>query len=723
MNDDNYLELDFRGIQDTLAGDRREFLKIMGGGIFIFLALGDAELLAQAEGRRGPGQRMPNDFNAFLRIGEDGKVSCFTGKIEMGQGIITSLAQMLADELDVPLEHVDMVMGDTDLCPWDMGTFGSMSTRFFGPPLRAAAAAARMELLQLAAAHFGTPVAQLIVQQGEIFPKGQKDNRVAYADLTRGKKIERHLPPNVALKAAGGFTVVGKPVVRRDAPDKVTGRAKYAADIRLPGMLCAKILRPLVHGATLKSVDTSAAAAMEGVRIVHEGNLVAVLHEHPDVAEKALKRVRAEFDVPQAHVDTATIFDHLLKVATEGKTLAKGGDLSSGEKLASHLLEATYCNSYVAHAAIEPHAAVAKIEGDKATVWVSTQNPFTARDEVARALGFPAKNVRVITPFLGGGFGGKTFNQQAMEAANLAKIVARPVQVAWSRAEEFFFDTFRPAAIVKIRSGVDPAGRIVLWDYHAYYGGDREAKQFYDVPNHSTVSHGGGWRSAPGTHPFATGAWRGPGTNTNTHARESQIDLMAAKAGIDPVAFRLKNLKDERMLRVLRTAAEKFEWTPHAAPSGRGFGAACAIDSGSYVTLMAEVKVDKELGHVKVKRVLCVQDMGLAINPEGAKIQMEGCVTMGLGYTLGEEIRFQGGDILDRNFDTYKLPQFSWLPKIDTVLIDAKSALPQGGGEPPIVAMGAVIANAIFDAIGVRLFLLPMTPERVKAAIEKGASA
>jgi nicotinate dehydrogenase subunit B len=723
MNEENFLELDFRGIGDALSGDRRDFLKTLGGGIFVFLALGDAEALAQAEGRRGMAPRTPNDFNAFLRIGEDGRVSCFTGKIEMGQGIITSLAQMLADELDVPLDRVDMVMGDTELCPWDMGTFGSMSTRFFGPPLRGAAAVARRELLQLAAEHFKLPADELAIEQGEIFPKEHRDNRVGYAALTRGKRIERHLSQAAALKAAGDFHVVGKPVVRRDGRDKVTGKAKYAADIRLPGMLCAKLLRPPVHGAKLKSVDTSAAAAVEGVRIVQEGDLVAVLHERPDVAENALKQVRAEFDLPQAHVDSATIFDHLLKVAPQGRTVVKGGDLDEGKKLAAHLVEATYLNSYVAHAALEPHAAVVQIEEDRATVWASTQNPFTARDEVARAIGFPKEQVRLITPFVGGGFGGKTFNKQAVEAARLAKAVGRPVQVAWNRAEEFFFDTFRPAAIVKIRSGVDQSGRIVLWDYHAYFGGEREAKQFYDVPNHSTVCHGGGFRSEPGTHPFATGAWRGPGTNTNTHARESHIDLMAAKAGIDPVEFRLKNLKDRRMLRVLKTAAEKFGWTPHAASSGKGLGVACAIDSGSYVTLMAEVGVDKETGRVKVKRMLCVQDMGLVINPEGAKIQMEGCLTMGLGYTLAEEIRFRGGDVLDRNFDTYHLPQFSWLPKIETVLIDVKDAPPQGGGEPPIVATGAVIANAVFDAVGVRLFLLPMTPERVKAAIAKGASA
>ncbi len=521
MSNENYLDMDFRGISEPLASDRRDFLKVLGGGIFIFLTL-DAELLAQEKGRRGPGQGLPSDFNAFLKIGEDGGVACFTGKIEMGQGIITSLAQMLADELSVPLDRVNMVMGDTDLCPWDMGTFGSMTTRFFGPPLRAAAAEAKGVLLEIAAEHLQAAVGDLAADNGVIYLKGQKDKRVSYADLVRGKKIERHLKQKAPLASAAEFQVVGKPVTRRDAVDKVTGRAKYAADVRLPGMLCAKILRPPVHGAKLKSADTSAAESIDGVRVVKEGNLVAVLHEHPDVAETALKKVNAEFDRPEATLDEATIFDHLLKVAPAGRSLGKAGDLKTGEQLATQVIEATYLNSYVAHAAMEPHAAVAQIEDGKATVWASTQNPFTCKEEVARALGFAPANVRVITPFLGGGFGGKTFNQQATEAATLCKAVGRPVQVVWSRSEEFFFDTFRPAAIVKIRSGVDDAGRIVLWDYHVYFAGEREAKHFYDIPHSDTVAHGGGFRSEPGTHPFATGAGAAPArTRTATPANRT----------------------------------------------------------------------------------------------------------------------------------------------------------------------------------------------------------
>ncbi|MHC4946369.1 MAG: xanthine dehydrogenase family protein molybdopterin-binding subunit, partial [Planctomycetota bacterium] len=344
--------------------------------------------------------------------------------------------------------------------------------------------------------------------------------------------------------------------------------------------------------------------------------------------------------------------------------------------------------------------------------------PFRAKEEVAGALGIPSGNVRVIPPFVGGGFGGKTRNQQVVEAALLAKACGRPVQVAWTRAEEFFYDTFRPAAVVKIKSGVDSAGRIVLWDYHVYFAGERGSEHFYDIPHHSTMSYGG-WRGAPGTHPFGTGAWRAPANNTNTFARECHIDMMAAETGADPLEFRLRNMKDERMLRVLKAAAEKFGWTPGKPPSGRGFGIACGIDAGTYVTLMAEVEVDRNNGRVQAKRIVCAQDMGLAINPQGATIQVEGCITMGLGYALTEEIHFEGGKIFDRNFNSYQIPRFSWLPEIETVLIDAKDSPPQGGGEPAIIGMGAVIANAVFDATGARLFQLPMTPDRIKKALEK----
>jgi nicotinate dehydrogenase subunit B len=717
MKAQDYLALDFTDIPTVTAMGRRDFFKRLGCGIFIFISLD--LVLAQQEGTR-PGQRrggaLPSDFNAFLKIGEDGRVTCFTGKIEMGQGPITSLPQMLAEELEVPVEVVDIVMGDTAQCPWDMGTFGSMTTRNFGPNLRAAAAEAKAVLLELGAEALQVPQAQLMAENGVIFDAQNKEHKVTYAQLTKGQKIARHLKDKPELKKPSAFKVMGKPRLHRDGHEKVTGKAQFTGDIRLPGMLYAKILRPPAHGAKLKSVDTEPCKQLAGVQIVHDGDFVAVLHEQPEVAEEALAKIKAEFDVPEPKVDDKSIFEHLVKVAPEPRVGASGGDLEAGKKLAAKKFETTYLNSYVAHAAMETHTALAQVEGDKATVWASTQTPFSLQGEVASVLGLSPKNVRVIAPFVGGGFGGKSANAQAIEAARLAKAVGKPVQVCRTREEEFFYDTFRPAAVVKINSGLDASDKIVFWDYDVFFAGERGAAQFYSIPHHRTASRGGGWGGTPGSHPFATGAWRAPGNNTNTFARESHIDLMAAAAGMDPVEFRLKNLSDAKMIRVLKAAAEKFGWTPAKAPSKRGLGVACGADAGTSVAAIAEVAVDAKTGKVQVKRVVVAQDMGIVVNPQGATIQVEGCVTMGLGYALTEEVHFKGGKVLDTNFDTYELPRFSWVPKIETVLLDSTEA-PQGGGEPAIILMGALIANAIHDATGARLLQLPMTPERIKAAI------
>jgi nicotinate dehydrogenase subunit B len=709
------LDIDFYESPHSIPVTRRDFLKLMGGGISILFFVGPESHL-EAQRRR---RELPEDFNAFLRIGEDGRVQCFTGKIEMGQGVITSLAMMLADELEVPFDSVDMVMGDTELCPWDMGTFGSMTTRFFGPPLRAAAAEAREVLIELASEFLNAPSSQLEAKDGVVFIKSRRDKKVTYAQLTKGKRIARQLKRTAVLEQPSDFTIVGKGELRRDAVEKVTGKAKYSGDIRESGMLYAKILRPPAHGAKLISVDTSGAKTVPGTQVIENGDLIAVLNEDPELAAEALDKVNARFDKPESTVDDKTIFDHLLKVAPEGEVVSEGGDLAEGERISEYVMEETYLDGYKAHAPIEPHTAIAKVDGDKAVIWASTQTPFPLQEEAASALGFPSKNVRVIPPFVGGGFGGKTHNSQAIEAVKLAKLCGRPVQVAWTRKEEFFLDTFRPAAVVKIKAGIDRTGRILLWDYGVYFAGERGSQHFFDIPNHRTMSYGSGWRGTPGSHPFPTGAWRAPGNNTNTFARESHIDILAAKAGMDPVEFRLKNLKDKKMRRVLQTAAEKFGWTPAKSPSGRGYGVASGIDAGTYVAHIAEVEVDKKKGNVQVKRVVCAQDMGLSINPEGAKIQMEGCITMGLGYALKEDIRFKGGEIFDTNFDTYEIPRFSWLPEIETYLVGDKDDAPQGGGEPPIICMGGVVANAIYDATGARMFQLPMIPDRIKEALTK----
>jgi isoquinoline 1-oxidoreductase len=696
---------------DRIPLSRRQFLKALGGGIIVSFSCEDSS----AQERRSTVSQA-NGVNAYLRIGADGRVTGFTGKAELGQGIVTALAQILAEELDVPFQSVDMVMGDTDLCPYDMGTFGSRSIRYFGPPFREAAAEAKAILIGLAADHLHLEEKQLVVKDGAVTDRADAAKRVTYTELARGRSIEKHLNRKPALKSASAFTTVGKTVLRKDGLEKVTGKAQYAADIRVPGMLYAKILRPPVHGAKLKSLDASAVEKEKQVQVVRDRDLIAVLHPYPDVAENALSRIKAEFDLPEARVDGKTIFDHLLKVAPAGETVTQGGNVDEGEKAAQESFEATYLNHYVAHATIETHTALAKIEKDRATVWASTQSPFRAKEEVAQVLGIPSEKVRIITPFVGAGFGGKNYNQQAVEAARLAKLTGKPVQVSWSREEEFFYDTFRPASIVEIRSGLTEANQIIFWKYDVYFAGPRGAGQFYSIPNHRELSHGH-YTGTPGAHPFHVGPWRAPGSNTNTFAKESHIDLMASKRAIDPLAFRLKNLADPRMIRVLNAAAERFGWIASPAPSGRGFGLACAVDVDVYVATMAEVDVDRESGKVRVKRIVCSQDMGLVVNPEGAKLQMEGGLMMGLGYTLTEEVRFKGGQILERNFDTYEIPRFSWLPKIEAVLIDNPELPALGCGEPPIVCVGGAVANAVFDATGARLFELPMSPERIRNAL------
>jgi nicotinate dehydrogenase subunit B len=694
---------------------RRTFLKIMGG-VTIYFTVGDPRALAQHSGGMFA---YPEDLNAYLRIAENGRVSCFTGKIEMGQGVITSLAQMAAEELDVPLNRIDMVMGDTSLCPPDIGTFGSLTTTMFGPYLRKAAAEARAVLVQLAAERLDLPPDRLVVKSGKVVDAQNPDTGVTYAELTNGKKIVRKLVGNAPPKDISKHTICGKPTNRTDAVQKVTGEAKYTGDIRLPGMLYASILRPPAHGAVLKNVDTSGAEAVDGAKVVRDGDLIAVLHKNPDAAAGALEKIKAEYDIPEVTLDNSNIFEHLTSSSDPEQVVSENGDLEEGETLATKTSESVYLNNYVAHAPMETHTALAQVEADKATVWISTQTPFRARDDIAEILGIAPENVRVITPFVGGGFGGKGWNQQAFEAVRLAKAAGQPVQVAWSRKEEFFNDTFRPAAVVKVRSGFNKDNKIVLWDYKVFHAGERSSEPVYDIPNNRVVSVGG-WMGQSTVHPFRVGAWRGPGSNTNVFAVESQIDAMASAAGVNPLDFRLRNLTDERMKTVLRAAADKFGGAFAAAPSGRGQGIACTDYHGTYVATIAQVKVDQKTGRITVERVVCAQDMGEVINPEGAMLQIEGCVTMGLGYVLTEEIRFKGGQILDENFDTYELPRFSWLPKIEVVLIDNPELAPQGCGEPAISPMGAVIANAVFDTTGARLLELPMTPERVLRALQKG---
>jgi nicotinate dehydrogenase subunit B len=378
------------------AVERRDFFKLLGGGIIIFFSA-TASLAQQKPPAGGPAPKQgfggfggggATDLNAYLKIGEDGKITCFSGKIEQGQANTTALAQMAAEELGVSFDSITMIMGDTDLCPWDMGTFGSMSVRVYGAALRSAAAEAKAILLEMASEQLKTPKAQLTCENGTIFVTADKKNLVTFAQLTKGQKITRKLEQKPSVRRASEFTVIGKSPVRVDGRAKVTGHAQFSGDIRFPDLLYAKVLRPPAHGATLKSADTSEAEKVPGVLVIKEEGLIAVLHTDPEIAEKARATIKAEYDIPSLNVDETSIFDYLVKKAPKPQQSERKGDLVAGEKAAVTLFEHTYLNGYGAHASMETHTACAKLDGDKMTVWLSTQTPFPAQQEIARAIKF-----------------------------------------------------------------------------------------------------------------------------------------------------------------------------------------------------------------------------------------------------------------------------------------------------------------------------------------------
>jgi nicotinate dehydrogenase subunit B len=695
---------------------RRDFFKILGGGIIVFFLPrcttgGGTE---EVPGKRG----LPEDYNAFLRIAEDGTVSCYTGKIEMGQGVITSLKQQMADELNVPIESVIMVMGDTDLCPWDGGTWGSMTTRHFSRFMRAAAAEARGVLVDLASKKLDVPASQLEVVDGVIKDTADPQKSVTYGELANGQRIEKYLDPKPPVEDYTKFTYVGNSYHRVDSIEKVTGKAKYTGDLTIPGMVFARILRPPSHGAKLTNADTSEAEKMDGVQVVRDGDLVAVLHENRDIADRAVAKIKADYTFDELPVNNKSVFDYMLKADSYSNVEESQGDLEAGKILCDKIFESEIHDPYIAHATIEPHTALAHFDNGKLTVWASTQTPYPLQDDLCALFSLPLEKVRVRVPFVGGGFGGKSANEQAIEAARIAKLCGKPVMVEFTREEEFFYDNFHPAGVIKVKSGIDKEGLIKYWEYDAYYSGTRGSEVMYDVPNVKITDHGDK-ENTKSVHPFATGPWRAPNNNTNTLARETQIDIMAAAAGIDPLEFRLRNLKDGKAKETLKKAAEMFGYKPGKGRNGRGVGIAIGTDVGAIVAKIVEIEVDPKTGQVKVLRVACAQDMGLCVNPLGATMQMEGCITMGLGYTLTEEIEYDGGKILSTNFDNYEIPHFTWVPKIETFVFEHMDEKPQGGGEPAIITVGAAVCNAIFDATGARLYQMPFTPERVLEAMKK----
>jgi nicotinate dehydrogenase subunit B len=696
---------------------RRDALKALGGGIIVFVF---APSTAEAE-------ILPNEY---LRIDTAGLITLYTHKTELGQGIATALAQIAAEELDVPLGSMRFVAGDTALCKFNtsLETVGSLTVSEFGPALRGAAARARVLLIRIASEQLGLPEARLFTRDGFVIDRENESVRISYATLAGSGTGNRTIPA-APPKLPANWTICGQPAIRLDAIEKVTGKARYAGDITLPGMLYARIVRPPVHGAMFTvPPDTTAAEQIPGVQVVRVGTtLVAVLHAQPDIAERAWALVVPQVNPPANGPSDQTIHDYILAHPPSQSSLFptwSGGNLTLGQSQAVLTREQTYYTPFLAHAPMEPHAAVASYASGKVKVWASTQAPFETQSAVAAVLVISTANVQVITPFVGGAFGGKAYNnKQAVEAAQLSKATGVPVNVTWTRKEEFFYDSFQPPCLVKIRAGLNASQQICFWDSQAYYTGNYHmaTNGKYSIPNHRTLFYGD-WVNTDNAFrsplPFPEGPWRSPGNSMLTFARESHVDALAAAAGLDPVEFRLRHFTDARARNVLTRAAETFGWLPSKTPSGRGCGVACGEYNGVYVTVMAELAVDIATGAITVHRMLSALDCGRVINPDGVRQQMEGGLIMGLGYSLSEELHFQAPAITDLNFDTYQIPRFSWMPSLETVIVPNTTDAPMGCGEPPVAPVGGALANAFFDATGLRANRLPMTRERVLTMLQ-----
>ncbi len=535
-----------------LQFDRRDFLKLFGGGLFVGLA--SASAWTQEEGGSLVMQEPPKDVGAWLHIAADGGVKVFTGKAEVGQNIRTSLAQLVADELRVPFASIEMVMGDTALTPWDMGTFGSRTTPMMGRQLRTMAAAARQMLLETAAEQWHVDPASLVAADAAVTDP-RTSRSIVYGALTRGANLVKIVSGEEALMPASAWKIAGTSVPKAQGRDFVTGKHIYPSDVVRPGMLFGAVLRPEGFNATLQSLETGAAEKLPEVKVVRDGDFTGVVAPDPLSARHALSAIQAKWDVP-AQPSNRNLFEVLKSRGGSGedrKPQYVSGSVAQALNEAEIKLEEQYTLQYIAHAPLEPRAAVAEWDGDKLTVWTGTQRPFAVRDALAEAFNIPAANVRVIQPDMGGGYGGKHTGEAAVEAARLAKAAGKPVKLEWTRREEFTWAYFRPAGLIEIRAGARRDGTLLAWEYHNYNSGNAGIGTPYNVPNQIIQYH-------PANSPLRQGSYRSLAAAANQFARESAMDSLAHAAQIDPLEFRLKNLTDARLRAVFQAAAEKFGW-------------------------------------------------------------------------------------------------------------------------------------------------------------------
>ena len=692
---------------------RRDFVKILGAGMVIAVS---SSRVANAQRRGGRNERSSETIAERFHIAKDGMITVLTSKVEVGQGSRTQLTQAAAEELHIPVDRIQVLMADTHLCPDDGGTAGSRTTPSTVPRVRNAAAAAHQLLRKLAADKLAVGVNAVSFENGKFTTL--EGRTLTLAELASDEdfisQLEKPQEEDLTLTAVTNWQVLGTSVAKPTSREIVTGVHEYPSDIRRDGMLYGKILRPTGDNGTLIKIDLEAASQMPGVTVVRDGDFVGCVAATSWQAKQAVEALQqtADWDIPkQVHSDE--LFEHLRSSANrEGNGWPRPrsdewGDREQAKSRAAKSIRNEYRIPYIAHAPMEPRAAVAEWENAQLTVWTGSQQPSRVQSQLAEAFGISRENVRVIIPDTGGGFGGKHSGEAAIEAARLAKAAGKPVSLRWTREEEFDWAYFRPAGLIEIEAGLDENGKLLAWDMSNYNSGGSALETPYQVPHGRT-------RFLASESPRRQGSYRALASTANTFARECAMDELAALAGANPLQFRLDALPAGRLKDVLVAAARRFDWESRYKPNAsntesgpkRGVGLACGTEKGSFVAACAEVEVDGD--RIRVLEICEAYECGAIQNPSNLVAQVEGAIIMGLGGALFEEIQFRNGQLLNGRFSQYRVPRMRDVPRLVTELVDRQDLPSVGAGETPIIPVAPAIANAVANATGVRLRDLPM---------------
>jgi nicotinate dehydrogenase subunit B len=729
---------------------RRAVLK-GGGALTVGFALAGvpADLLAQAVAGSAARVLDPKEVDAFLAVNSDGTVTIFTGKVDLGQGLRIAIPQMAAEELGIGVDKIKYVEGDTALTPDQGRTSGSNGIQRGGVQIRQAAATARKALVDLAAQRLKLKPEDLVVEEGRVRPRSG-GNGVTFAQLVGGRRFDLKLDPNAPLKSPASYTVVGKSLPRPDVPAKVTGRYVYMHDFTVPGMLHARVIRPAAVGAGLVSIDEASIKDIAGASVLRVKDLLAVVAEDEWTAVRAARALKVQWS-DGAGLPTQDTLSSALR-AEQGITdevLVNKGTPVTPRPEGTRALTATYYWPMQSHASMGPSCAVADVKADSATVWTASQGTHGNRTTFARFLGLPPEKVRLIYIEGSGCYGMNGHEDAAADAAILSRAAGRPVRVQWSREDELGWDPKGPPQLIDITGTIDPSGRILDWKTEMWI--PKTTRGLPNIPLLAPEAAGletvrglnAGLISQNGDPPYAAESvqvvahWlkdaplrpapiRSPGKPANCFAVESFADELAASARLDPVEFRLARLKDPRGIEVVRRMATAMNWQARPSPGGdtrgavtRGQGMAYIHYkfTEAYVAIGMTVAVERASGRIKVERVVCAHDCGQIINPDGVRAQVEGNILQTLSRVLMEEVKFDRARVTSTDWSSYPIMTFSDVPKLEIELIDRPNDPPVGAGEAACAPVGAALANAVFDATGARLRTIPLTPERVKAAL------